>query len=197
MRYLIVFILALLAMAATAQVSVKRDSSNAVVIVSTLQQPDGTTVTVESSGVDSTTAKDRLFNTTLETYSAIGRMQDELLSLNRQATDLRQLYTQFDTTNFFTRTRSLYANTIYGTFSFREAGKSVEVNFRANAQGNPIAETGTRRGTIRIYAPNYIEVRQYFTTGTPAAPVDVFLCKKGQNWVGSINGTTLTLRPKR
>lgn len=181
---------------AQAQVSIKRDSTG-IVISSTVAQPDGSVVTVESSGIDSTTAKERLLNTTLETYAAIGRMEEELRNLRRQANDLRGLYTQFDTTNYFTRTKDLYANSIYGNFTYRQNGTTTTVEFRANAQGNPIAQTGARRGTIRIYAPNYIEVRQYFTTGTPAVAVDVFLCRKGNMWTGELGGHTITLRPKK
>ncbi len=85
MRFVFLFFSLFLSLSLCAQVTLKRDSSNALIIVSTLQQPDGTTVTVESAAVDSSTVKDRIFNTTLESYAAIARLEDELRNMRKQA----------------------------------------------------------------------------------------------------------------
>ena len=129
----------------------------------------------------------------IDAYGSIGRVTDELRLLNEQANGLRSLYAQFDTTTYVNRVASLYAASIYGTYKFRQDGALKTVEFRANTSGNPIAQTGTLRGTIRLYSPTYIEVRNYFKTKAGVG-VDLFLCRKGNTWVTVIDGKTITLR---
>lgn len=196
MRFILAIIcLAFCAGAATAQISTKRDSSGAIVLVSTVSQPDGGAVTVESAAVDTATARERILTTLIETYSTIARLEDELRELSGNATQMRNLYSQFDTTSYFTKTAGLYAASMYAQYTFRKNGATTQVEFRANAQGSPIVATGATRGTIRVYAPNYIEIRSYFKNAANAT-VDVFFCKKGNSWVGILDNKKITLKRK-
>ncbi len=197
MRFVFLFFSLFLSLSLCAQVTLKRDSSNALIIVSTLQQPDGTTVTVESAAVDSSTVKDRIFNTTLESYAAIARLEDELRNMRKQADNLRQVGAGLDTSNYFSRTRSIYAAQMHGEYTYKQGAQVFTVEIRANAANTgTIIVTGTRRGTVRIYAPDYIEIRGYFQTAS-GLTIDLFLCRKGQNWQGEIDGKIITLKRKR
>lgn len=196
MKHLMILLACLMAFVSTAQISTKRDSTNQIILVSTITQPDGGVLTVESAGVDTATVRDRLLSSLLDTYGTIARLEDELRELNGNATQMRGIYSQFDTTNYFTRTANLYAPSLYAQYTFRQNATTTTVEFRANAQGSPIAATGSTRGTIRIYAPNYIEVRGYFKNAANTV-LDVFFCKKGDTWVGIIDGRKITLKRKK
>lgn len=196
MRYTIFLFFFLASLFANAQVSVKRDTSNAIVIVRTVAQPDGSIVTLESPGLDSTTAREQIFRQIGEAYANIARLADELNGQNKQASVLRNVYAQFDTTTYTTKMAAIYASSIYGKFTFKQDNVAKNVELKASASGSPIAQTGTTRGKVLIYAPNYIEIRNYFKTSANVA-IDVWLCKKGDSWVTSIDGKEIRLRPQK
>lgn len=196
MKHFIFLFLGLLPSLLFAQITTKRDSSNQIVIVSTVMQPDGAVVTVESAGVDTNTVRERLFSTLLNTYAAVGRLTDELRDMSSQASDLRNIYSQFDTTTYTNKVAASYAAGIYGQYTYRQDGSLKTVDFRANASGAPIAQTGSTRGSIRLYAPTYIEVRGYFKAKS-GAEIDLFLCRKADDWITVIDGKKITLKRKK
>lgn len=182
---------------AQAQVSVRADSTG-LIIESKTRQADGVVVTIESTALDSATVRERLFNTALETYSAIARIERELQALRDQAQQLRvDIYPRFDTMNFFNRTRNLYASMLYGEYTYKQKKAVVTVEFKANAQGNPIVQTGNRRGAVRIYSTDYIEVRGFFQVGSPPVNVDVFFTRISGVWQGELDGNRITLKRKK
>ncbi len=183
---------------AQAQVSVRADSTGLLIIESKTRQADGVVVTIESTALDSATVRERLFNTALETYSAIARIERELQALRDQAQQLRvDIYPRFDTMNFFNRTRNLYASMLYGEYTYKQKKAVVTVEFKANAQGNPIVQTGNRRGAVRIYSTDYIEVRGFFQVGSPPVNVDVFFTRISGAWQGELDGNRITLKRKK
>lgn len=196
MKHFIILFGALLPSLLFAQITTKRDSANQIVIVSTVMQSDGSVLTVESAGVDSNTIRDRVFGTLIDTYGTIGRLNDELRELNDQAVQVRNIYAQFDTMSYNSRVASVYASSIYAQYNFRQDGAKKTVDFKANAVGSPIAQTGNTRGNIRLYSPTYIEVKSYFKTKA-GVDIDVFLCKKGDSWVTVIDGKKIVLNRKK
>jgi hypothetical protein len=193
----IIFFFLLLPMFCAAQITTKPDSTGKqVVIVSTNTQPDGTTITVESAPVDTATVVDRLFLVLTQTYASVGRIESEKRELDAQAKKLVTVYKLYDTTTYTKKVEGLFASGIYGTFIFTQDNVKKEVEFRANATGNPIAQTGSTRGSITMYSSDYILVKNYFKTKAGAS-IDVYLCKKGTAWVTEIENKKITLRPKK
>lgn len=196
MKNFIFLLLALLPALLGAQITTKRDSSNQIVIVSTVTQPDGAVLTVESAGIDTNTVRERLFSTLIDTYGTIGRLNDELRELNDQATQVKNVYAQFDTTTYTNKVASIYAASIYSVYTFKQDGTVKTVEFKANASASPIAQTGNTKGNIRMYSPTYIEVRSYFKTKAGVA-IDLLLCKKADAWVTVIDGKKIVLKRKK
>lgn len=197
MKFIILILSLVCLTTAQAQVSVRADSTG-LIIESKTRQADGVVVTIESTALDSATVRERLFNTALETYSAIARIERELQALRDQAQQLRvDIYPRFDTMNFFNRTRNLYASMLYGEYTYKQKKAVVTVEFKANAQGNPIVQTGNRRGAVRIYSTDYIEVRGFFQVGSPPVNVDVFFTRISGVWQGELDGNRITLKRKK
>lgn len=198
MKFIILILSLVCLTTAQAQVSIRADSTG-LIIESKTRQADGVVVTVESTSLDSATVRERLFNTAIETYSAVARLERELQALRDQAQQLRvDIYPRFDTMNFFNRTRNLYASSLlYGEYTYKQKNAVVQVEFKANAQGNPIVQTGARRGSIRIYSTDYIEVRGYFQVGSPPVNVDVFFTRNAGAWQGELDGNRIILKRKK
>lgn len=196
MKKILCLLIFLVPLFCLAQVSVKSDSVG-LYIVSVNTEVSGREVTVKSEALDSNAVKDRLFNVTLETYSAVARAEAELIILRAQANQLRiQLLPNFDTLNYFTKTRNLYSARMYGKYTYRQNNVLKNIELSANAAGNLVVKEGSKTGTIRIYAPDYIEIRGFFQTGTPPANVDVFFAKSGAVWKSEIDGKPIILKRK-
>lgn len=175
------------------QIGIKRDSTGALIITSTVPQQDGSVVTIESAAMDTATVRERLFATLVETYSTIGRLEKEITDLKKQATKLTTVSASIDTSTYLNKTRLLYGEAIIGVYTWKKSGVVTALEIRRNTAGAIIAKTGTTTGQVRIYAPNYIEIRNYFQVGTTY--VNTFFFRVGGRWIGELNGAQIVLRP--
>lgn len=198
MKHLFFLILVVFPSLIFSQITVTPDTlAGKFLITTVVENNDGSVVSITSASLDTTEFKNRLFQVSVETYAAIGRINDELVLLNKQGTQVRNEWSKYEKTiSYFDNVAKFYATGLYGEYTFRQNGSSRDVEFKANAQGQPIAQTGSTRGTIRMYAPTYIEIRGYFTT-SGGTPIDVFLCKKNEQWVTEIDGKKIVLRKKK
>lgn len=189
MRFL-TFILLLLPFFVAAQVTTKKDSTGLYLVTKTVQD-NGTIITAEMPVQDSAELSARLFATAINYYSRIAQLEREIMSIRRDANDLR-----LNISNYFTKTQTLFEPSLLGEYTYIRENTRTDVTINKNQAGNIIVRTGQTRGTWRFYSDLYADVRDYFTTGNPPVTVDVFLTRAQNGWVGTLDGKRIILKRK-
>ena len=191
MRLILVFLL--IGKLLPAQVTMSVDSTG-ITVKSVVEQIDGTIVTMQTAPLDTTTARDRLFNETVSTYDLIAQKKNELADLEKRAVQLRGLYAQFDTSGYSKKIEATYKSALIGFYYYRDGGQKKQLEIHEDNKKN-LAVRGGKKSPVQVFSANYICVKNYFLASDNKA-VDVFLTRKGQTWNFELEGKVYKLNRK-